>query len=174
MLRVQEEALRKRYGLLARVQGCDAKNNPDATRELTVVGPNGKQFKKCAKEAMKLIESNYAKGILDRSDDPMREGEPAEQPKSKKAKQAIEETKQEKQKAKSAKTQQSPPPQSHAWPSWQGYPSSSSNPGVPGWQSSSWGPNPQMQPFPHMMMCQPPWGPNVPGWGLHHLRCLIR
>ena len=71
MLLAQEEALEEEYGLIARVN-----KNAEAKRELTVAGPKGKQFEKCAKEAMKLIKSNYAKGILHRSDDPFRVGGP--------------------------------------------------------------------------------------------------
>ena len=92
LLLAQEEALEALYGLIARVN-----KNAEAKRELTVAGPKGKQFEKCAKEAMKLIKSNYAKGILDRSDDTLREGEHAEQPKTKKKEKAKEEAKQQRQ-----------------------------------------------------------------------------
>lgn len=149
MLLAQEEALEEEYGLIARVN-----KNAEAKRELTVAGRKGKQFEKCAKEAMKLIKSNYAKGILHRSDDPFRVGGP----KSKKRKKTLQKGLEDFWKSY-YKTQQSPPPglpgaASPQMQQWQGYP------------SSSWGPNPQMQQVPYPMIFQPPpcgWGPSVPG-----------
>ena len=164
LLQPQEDALEAEYGLCARVQASPTKGNAGAKRQLTVTGPKGKNFEKCAKEAMTLIQSNYEKGILD---DPLREGEPAEKPKTKKGK-TTQEARQEEQKAKLAKTQRSPPPglPGAAWHSWQGYPSSSWGP----WQShpsSGWDPKMPMQQFPHPMLYQPPppccWVPGMPG-----------
>jgi len=112
-------------------------------------GAERQRIEECAKEAMKLIESNYAKGILYRSDDTLREGEP----KSKKRKKTLEDAEQEQQRAKSAKTQQSPP----------GLPWAALLLGPGGYPSSGWVPNP-----PHPMIFQPPpcgWVPGVPGPG---------
>ena len=78
LLPAQEDALEEEYGLSASVQARDTERNAGAKRQLTVTGPKGKNFEKCAMKAITLIQSNFEKGILD---DPWREGE---QPKSKK------------------------------------------------------------------------------------------